>query len=249
MIVKKTASFNDIYEFVEAELGCREYSNIVEIGAHVGRDTARLQEYRGKDGLMFVFEPDPRNVPVLKEKIAGFGNGISLIEKAVGIQRGGSTFFLSSGKPPYEDDTFNEVKNHTASSSLKAPAGHLSRFPWVTFNDMAYVEVTTLDTHFENGPEKIDLIWADIQGAELDMILGGQKALAKTRFLYMEFNDNEMYVGQKGLDTLLVNLPGSWGGVKIFGDEILLQNRTFGDDWICETLLADRGKLVPASPS
>ncbi len=61
---------------------------------------------------------------------------------------------------------------------------------------------------------KIDLLWTDIQGAERDMIAGGQGALAHTRYLMMEVEAGELYEGQALRDELITILSG-W---KIFAD-------------------------------
>lgn len=237
----------NIYEFIAREFGARDSVNIVEVGAHIGTDTVQLAKFVGK-GKMVSFEPDPRNIPILKKRIEENGLKIQLVEKAIGDKVGNAEFYLSSGIPPYDDDHIAETKQHTASSSLKAPKNHLERFPWVKFDDVHPVSVTSLDAFFGislaepdrtslNGfPEgTIDILWVDVQGAEFDLIVGGTKVLAQTKFLFTEFNNDEMYEGQANLDKLLASLPGDWGLVHIFGDEILLQNKAFGDDWTSDS--------------
>ena len=41
----------------------------------------------------------------------------------------------------------------------------------------------------------IDLIWADVQGAEADLIEGGTEALRRTRYFYTEYNNQELIRG------------------------------------------------------
>lgn len=43
----------------------------------------------------------------------------------------------------------------------------------------------------------------DVQGAEIDVFRGGQNTLTKTRFIYTEYNDNELYKGQFNLRQLM----------------------------------------------
>jgi hypothetical protein len=73
----------------------------------------------------------------------------------------------------------------------------------------------------------IDLIWADVQGAEGDLIRGGTRTLASTRFFYTEFDDKELYVGQLTLPTLLGLLP-DWAIVSKYHNNVLLRNTTLG---------------------
>ena len=79
-----------------------------------------------------------------------------------------------------------------------------------------------MDVH-EHGIEHVDFIWADVQGAEVDLVEGGQRTLANTRLLYTEINDIEMYEGQITLEGLLARLPG-WSVVKRYPNDVLLRN-------------------------
>lgn len=224
----------NIYEFIAREFGMNESVNVIEIGAHIGTDTIELAKFIG-NGKMTSFEPDPRNIPILRRRIKKNGLPVKLIEMAVGAIQGTAEFRLSSGIPPYNDKHIVETQEHTASSSLKSPKNHLERFPWVKFDDLITVQVTTLDKFFGSRKEIIDIVWADVQGAELDMIDGGQETLARTRFLFTEFNDNEMYEGQAGLSEIIKRLPGEWGLALRFGDEVLLQNKAYGHEWVCDS--------------
>ena len=69
----------------------------------------------------------------------------------------------------------------------------------------------------------IDLIFADVQGAEARLILGGQQTLRRTKFFYCEFYNVEQYERQPDLKGLLSFLP-DYVPVGIFGDNVLLKN-------------------------
>lgn len=218
----------DIYEFIAEMFGSQKATNIVEVGAHIGSDSVKLYKFVG-EGWMKIFEPDPRNISLLRQKTSLMGSNVEVIEKAIGPTVGKAQFHLSSGTPPYEDVLITETKQHTASSSLKPPKTHLERFPWVQFQECVEVDMITLDESCP-GDDVIDLLWADVQGAEEGLILGGQKTLARTKFLFTEFSNDEMYEGQAGIDVLVGKLPGKWSIVALLGDEILLQNNAFGED-------------------
>ncbi len=115
----------------------------------------------------------------------------------------------------------------SASSSLKKPVKHLEMAPWVKFDTKVKVKVVTLDTFAATeGLAAIDFIWADVQGAEDQMIAGGQKALATTSYLYTEYSDVEVYQGQINLKQIVERLPGKWEVLEDFGDDVLLRNVT-----------------------
>ena len=55
--------------------------------------------------------------------------------------------------------------------------------------------------------DAVDFIWADVQGAEADLVLGGRETLKRTRFFYTEYSNRELYEGQADLGQLLAMLP------------------------------------------
>jgi hypothetical protein len=71
--------------------------------------------------------------------------------------------------------------------------------------------------------EEPDLIWADVQGAEGDLVDGGAETLAQTRFFYTEFSDREWYEGQVSFADLAANLP-SFEVVEKFEMDALFRN-------------------------
>jgi hypothetical protein len=89
------------------------------------------------------------------------------------------------------------------------------------------VETMRLDTFTQrNRITRIDFIWADVQGAEADLIAGATESLKFTRYVYTEYNENEMYQGQVGLRKLIELLP-EFEVVVRFPDDVLLRNRSF----------------------
>ncbi len=86
------------------------------------------------------------------------------------------------------------------------------------------VEVRTLDTwSAKHEPGPIDFIWADIQGAEGDLVAGGRETLARTKYVYTECFDDELYEGAPTRVALLDMLPG-FEVVKLYESDILLRN-------------------------
>ncbi|MBX3358099.1 MAG: FkbM family methyltransferase [Phycisphaeraceae bacterium] len=195
---------------------------IIEVGAHIGDDSARLRRMYPQARLI-CFEPDPRNAYEFRR--LGRDAGLTLVEAAVSDTDGTAVMHLSGGRHPEWAGHANAPRAWTQSSSLKMPSGHLKAFPWVKFKDTAKVRGVRLDSYAaEAGLGDIELIWADTQGAEDLMIAGGPKTLARTRLLFTEFSDQAMYEGQIPLAEILKRLPGAWEVVERFKFDVLLRN-------------------------
>jgi hypothetical protein len=62
-----------------------------------------------------------------------------------------------------------------------------------------------------------------IQGAEGDLVAGGRETLARTKYVYTECFDDELYEGAPTRVALLDMLPG-FEVVKLYESDILLRN-------------------------
>ena len=195
-----------IRPWVESTFASPGSKTFIEIGAHVGQDTVWLAAIPGV--TVHALEPDPRNyVP----EIANVVSHRLAIADRCGLVR----FHLSHSK---------QGRPYTKSSSIHQPTNHLTICPEVIFGETIEVEGTTLDAFaaaWVAGP--IDLIWADVQGAERELIEGGQAALARTSYLYTEYSDEELYEGQLRLIEILALLPG-WRVLYRWPYDVLLRN-------------------------
>jgi hypothetical protein len=87
------------------------------------------------------------------------------------------------------------------------------------------VPISTLDAAVAPYAFKvIDLIWADVQGAEEDLVPGATDILKRTRYLYTEYSDKEMYRGQTGLSALCDLVP-DFEIMEKFRNDVLLRNK------------------------
>jgi FkbM family methyltransferase len=208
---------NNIWEFLVPRCKGGEPRVIFEIGAHIGTDTATLATLPG--ATVHAFEPDPRNnIPVLPNVIFN--------RAAVAAKTGTATFTPSAKRDAWD---------WTCSGSLRTPKEHLKSWPTVTFGEPITVPTITLDDYCrEHGIGEIDCIWADVQGAEVDVIEGGRETLKRTRYLYTEFSWKELYEGQVNLDGILALLPG-WRVVHVFPSP-----EDYGDVLLENTALAGR---------
>lgn len=201
---------------------------IIECGCHDGRDTKSfLDQFPGCS--IICFEPDPR--PLQRHDPPGFMDRIGddprvrLIRAAVGDRDGLTNLWRSSGQPPHKH--LQRASDWDDSNSICRPTGHFDYSPWCKFPDdlRLVAPVVRLDTWLETaGPASIDLIWADVQGAEAMLIRGATETLKRTRWLYTEFYDRPMYEGQPNRAEIEQMLPG-WELRAIYhGENILLEN-------------------------
>ena len=76
------------------------------------------------------------------------------------------------------------------------------------FDQQIEVPIVRLDDWAEeHGITSVDFIWADVQGAESDLIDGASRILASTRYFYTEYSNSEWYEGQITLQGLVEKLP------------------------------------------
>lgn len=177
----------------------KEDAVILEIGANDGTDTKRFAEAFPK-ARIFAFEPDPRAAQRWQSNVTA--SNVTLVQKAIGNSNGTITFHQSNGDVENGPDTGWDL-----SGSIRAPKDHLTRHPHINFDTTIEVPISTLDQWVEDsGIGQIDFIWADVQGAENDLIRGAQKALSQTRYFYTEYDNREMYEGQWSLQTISENL-------------------------------------------
>lgn len=178
----------------------------LEFGAH-NSDNDWLAQIPG--AMVHVLEPDLRNQPPPRPNVV-------VHQKAIGDHDGHASIVLSQRK-------WGETWTH--SSSIKQPFNHLLRYP-VTFGEAVPVVVQTLDSFCEEQrlDGVIDFIWSDIEGAEGDMILGGRQTLKRTRYLFTEFSDDELYKDQVTLREILEMLP-QFKVIEMWQDYVLLENQ------------------------
>lgn len=198
-------------------------ATILEVGAHHGNHTQGFLLLFPR-AHVHSFEPDPRAIAVHRSMVRDPRS--TLHEIAIGASNGRATFHMSDGLPPGPAEVLkkNYPRGWDQSGSLCAPKNHLERFPWCTFKRTITVEVRTLDTwSAKHAPGPIDFIWADMQGAEGALATAGAQTLARTRYLYCEYSNQELYEGEPTLAQLLDLMPDFEVVYRLPGD-VLLRN-------------------------
>jgi FkbM family methyltransferase len=176
---------------------------IFEVGANIGHDTQKLlNEFNGIH--LYCFEPDPRCIRIFKQRI--HDARCHLIESAASNIDGTTTFHLSTGWPEAMIPPWMRLfgltrlilaligKEWLDSSSIKKPISNPKDYPGLSFTKAVTVKTTRLDTFIlANNIHAIDLLWADVQGAERDLIQGLGTLIANCRFIYLEYGERSTY--------------------------------------------------------
>jgi FkbM family methyltransferase len=224
------------YSKITAEIinECVGKSNptILEIGCNDGTHTLWFNEMF-EYPTIYCFEPDPRAIGRFKSKV-GQRSNINLFEIALSDLNGTTTFYQSSFgnyeklAERYSSGLLEKMpEGWDLSGSIRKPKEHLEVHPGVSFEQAISVKTKTLDTWYEeHGIDIIDFIWMDVQGAELDVFRGGKNALSKTRFIYTEYNNQELYEGQANLKQLLRHLE-TFEVIILYKGDVLLRNKQF----------------------
>jgi len=185
---------------------------IIEVGAYRGDDTSEFV----KHGNVISVEPDPRNIPYLKQLQQNHEN-LTIFENAVSDKDDEMVEFHMS--------ELRENSDHANfSSSIMKPKLHLSQHPRILFNKKCQVKTITLDTLYKvNNLNIIDFIWADVQGAEHLLIKGGINALKNTRYFYTEYSNEEIFENEQNLETIKNMIP-FMSIVEDFDSNVLFKN-------------------------
>jgi FkbM family methyltransferase len=195
---------------------------ILDIGCNDGRHTLMFLALFPA-AKVYAFEPDPRARQRFRSLVTD--SRAKLFDLAISSLDGTAEFFVSNGLPS-EKRRAELPQGWDLSGSIKKPKDHLVVHPWCTFDERIQVNTTKLDTWCrDEGVDWIDFIWADVQGAEEDLILGGLDALKRTRYLYTEYSNRELYEGQIDLQTILKLLP-EFEVVKKYKNDVLLRNKS-----------------------
>tara|TARA_R100001443_G_scaffold117384_2_gene141877 strand:- start:2595 stop:3224 length:630 start_codon:yes stop_codon:yes gene_type:complete len=189
---------------------------ILDVGSFDGEDSNEFASVM-PDCKIYAFEADPASLESFKA--IGHPKQVELVELAVCNIDGEIDWYSSEKRYGTED--------WSLSSSLKKPHNHLNHYPVSFSEDPITVNATKLDSWVEDnlGDQIIDFIWCDVNGAEEEFILGGIKSLQeKTRYLYTEYFDNEMWAGQVKLDWITEKLS-NFEKIEEIGHNVLLKNK------------------------
>jgi FkbM family methyltransferase len=202
---------------------------ILDVGCNDGQTTRWFLDMF-ENPTIYCFEPDPRAIARFKQKVGDRPN-VTLIELAISDREGSLDFYQSGGKldDPYLAKAMPE--GWDLSGSIKRPYRHLSKHPLVTFEHKIQVPTETLDSVCARSAiGAVDLIWLDVQGAEIEVLSGARATLAQTRYLYTEYSNKQLYRGQRGLRQIVKHLQHFSVVARYPGDALLRNQRLASTD-------------------
>lgn len=163
---------------------------IFDIGS---RDCVQSIEFYNSypNAKIYAFECNPNTLDICKKNIENYKDRITLIEGAVCDYDGDITFF-----PINKDETKTTwVDGNPGASSLFKSNGKYTVEHYVQYE--IKTKCHRLDTimKLHNIP-KVDIIWMDLQGAELLAFKGLGEFVKDVKYIHTEVTHKEMYSGQ-----------------------------------------------------
>lgn len=159
---------------------------ILDAGAFDGTDTVAMAKM-WPNGTLYAFEPVPQIYNWLTNNAKKCTN-IHCFDVALSNKIGFQKFFLS-------EDPNNPGVNFQ-SGSLLAPKEHLN-YSHIEFKKETIVPTITIDKWAEeNHVPRIDMMWLDLQGMELDVLKSSPNILSTVKVIYTEVEFVEAYTGQ-----------------------------------------------------
>lgn len=184
---------------------------ILDIGSYNGADAQELATIC--ETTVHCFEPNPASYEIMKLLC---DDRLTLWNYAVCAHNGYTVLNLS---------------NHPQSDSIKKPKLHKKIFKKVKYKGDILVKCTTLDSWNRSvrNMEPVDFCWIDTNGAEDTVLLGGAQTLAKTKYLYIEYCEVELFEKSLNRERTIKALPGfevigDYGFQGNFGN-LLLKNK------------------------
>jgi FkbM family methyltransferase len=189
-------------------------SGAIHVGAHYGQEYHTYKAL-GIDRILFI-EPCNEAFAVLKSTFDGYPD-VTLFQSACG-----SEFAISQMNV--------EQANKGMSNSLLKPAKHLEQYPSIQFTGTEEVEVRRLDEIIEHTGFIGNMLVADVQGFELQVLKGATCTLETIDYILLELNRDEVYQGCAKVWEIDAFLTGftrvetNWAGGS-WGDGLYIKNK------------------------
>jgi FkbM family methyltransferase len=188
-IKAEVETFEKLINLTNLILGKNHVESIVEFGSRYGEDTIEFAKAYPK-ALIYAFECNPNTIVECRENVKLYKN-IILTEKAITEQDGLVKFYSINAE---KTKTTWEDGNQGASSLLKASG----KYPVEDYvQDEIQVEGISLHSFIlQNQIKKIDIMWMDIQGAELIALKGLKSSINIVGIFHIEVEFFEIYKSQ-----------------------------------------------------
>jgi FkbM family methyltransferase len=156
-------------------------NSCVDIGAHVGDFSSIVKRNFPKCNIIMV-----EANPFCEEQLKNLNIGYEML--GLSSQRGSAELFIE-----------NSNKVGTGASLYR------ENTDWYTDEKMekVTVELDTLDNRNYFPNELIDLVKMDVQGSELDILLGGRKTIRRSKYVLMEVSLVQYNIGAPLMDVIV----------------------------------------------
>ncbi len=156
-------------------------TGLMHVGANTGDEAPSYAAARVP--TVIYVEPTPAPFAVLKARIAG-APGHHAVQAVCSSTAGDSV-------------AFNVASNNAESSSLFALGNHGILYPDIAYTERLELTTTTVDGIVEAGfaGQAINLLVIDVQGAELLVLRGAERALETIDAVFCEVADISLYEG------------------------------------------------------
>jgi FkbM family methyltransferase len=156
-------------------------STVVDVGANVGFFTLKFASWVGEQGQVIAIEPDIENFETLAAKVTGAG-----LERRVRLHQA-----AAAAEAGYVHFQRNEL--HPGDHRITLGGGGIE-VPTVTIDDLVGAA----------GAESVSLVKVDVQGAEMLVLAGASRILAKMRpALFVEVDDGALQALGSSASTLV----------------------------------------------
>lgn len=193
-----------LFRIIE-EYSCPPVHSVLQVGASGGQEISFFRENGVQSGLFI--EPLDFAFKILEEQCKKFSNFFPLNALALSADAKMAKLHIAS--------------NGGMSSSVLEPKGHIESYPHVNFLSMVELIGYSLDTlvwkssqMFHGCPSSFDLIYMDVQGAELEVFKGASSQLQSAKYIFTEVGLGGGYQGDVDLETLI-------GFLKVFGFRLI----------------------------
>ncbi len=151
-------------------------TGVIHVGGHFGEEYDTYKDIISIENIVF-FEPDRDSFKKLVQKTCE-DKKVICINKALG---------------PFScEATLHRTPNQDGqSNSILEPFKHTHIYPGIIFTNKETVKVEPLDK-FQPNPS-LNFLNMDVQGAELNVLLGASSTLKNIKYILTEVNTDELY--------------------------------------------------------
>lgn len=191
-------------------------NTVLDIGGHIGLYAVAFGKLVGSSGKVFSFEPTPVTNKILRKTVAlnGLEQIVSIQNEAISKEEGETVFYISDQNA----DNSNSLVNYDKLSSVHG----------------VKVPLLSIDKFTERLNIRVDFIKIDVEGVELDAVIGARETLLRDRPLcILALHPNQIKSKGDSLEEI-------WDVVTGYRYELLYNGKKIDKQFFCtQTTLFD----------